>query len=98
SPRLAALGCTVIDVPMDNVGTNPFNDLVLVGRFLRLLSRTRPQAMLNYTIKPVIYGGLASRLLDIPYVTTITGLGIVFARTTWLTRLVRQMYRVSQAS
>lgn len=96
--KLATLGCEVVELPMARFSTSITHDGVLFCRLLRILQRFRPAVFLTYTIKPVIYGGLASRILRIPYVTTITGLGAAFSDNSPLTRLVHQMYRISQKS
>src|ERR687889_779440 len=63
SPRLAELGCRYVPLPMQNQGTSPIADLVLFGRFWRLLRRERPDVFLGYTIKPNVYGSLAAHAL-----------------------------------
>jgi len=93
APRLAELGCRFVALPMDNKGTHPGRDLALFFRFLNLLRRERPDVFLGYTVKPNIYGSLAAHVLGIPVVNNIAGLGAVFIRGSWLTRLVRLLYK-----
>lgn len=93
--RLAELGCRFVALPMDNKGTHPGRDLLLFFRFLKLLRRERPDVFLGYTVKPNIYGSLAAHVLGIPVVNNIAGLGVVFNSDNWLTRLVRQLYKVA---
>jgi glycosyltransferase involved in cell wall biosynthesis len=93
--RLAELGCRFVALPMDNKGTHPGRDLLLFFRFLNLLRRERPDMFLGYTVKPNIYGSLAAHVLGIPVVNNIAGLGAVFIRNNWLTRLVRQLYKTA---
>lgn len=93
--RLAALGCRFEALPMDNKGTHPGRDLLLLFRFLRLLRKERPDVFLGYTVKPNIYGSLAAHVLGIPVVNNIAGLGAVFMRDNWLTRLVRLLYKTA---
>jgi len=94
--NLEALGCDFIPVRIDNKGTNPLRDSVLCGAYLGLFRRLRPFAVLSFTIKPVIYGGLACSILGVPYISVITGLGTAFIRDSWLTRIVERLYRFSQ--
>lgn len=96
SQRLRDLGCRVIDFAMDNKGSNPVRDVGLLLAYRRVYRQLRPSIVLHYTIKPVIYGALAARSLGIPYVSTITGLGTAFIRDGWLTRIVENLYRLSQ--
>ncbi len=93
--RLPRLGCRFIDMPMDNNGTHPGRDLALLLRYIRLLRAERPAVYLGYTVKPNVYGSLAAHLLGIPVINNIAGLGTVFIRRSLLTRLVRELYRLS---
>lgn len=93
--RLAALGCRFVALPMDNKGTHPGRDLLLFFRFLKLLRHERPHVFLGYTVKPNVYGSLAAHVLGIPVVNNIAGLGAVFIRDNWLTKLVRLLYKTA---
>jgi hypothetical protein len=94
-PRLAALGCRFVGLPMDNQGTHPGRDALLLFRFLRLFWRERPDVYLGYTVKPNVYGSLAARWLGVPVINNIAGLGAVFIKDGWLVRLVRGLYRAA---
>lgn len=96
SEKLAGMGCEVIGLPMDNKGTHPARDLRTLRDFHRVYRQARPEVALHFTIKPVIYGSLAARMLGIPVANTITGLGTAFLREGWLMRVVESLYRVSQ--
>lgn len=96
SEKLAGMGCEVIGLPMDNKGTHPVRDLRTLRDFHRVYRQVRPEVVLHFTIKPVIYGSLAARMLGIPVANTITGLGTAFLREGWLMRVVESLYRVSQ--
>lgn len=93
APRLAELGCRYVALPMDNKGTNPLKDSLLFFRFLRLFWRERPAVFLGYTIKPNVYGSLAAHLSGVKVINNIAGLGTAFIRDSWLTRLVRMLYK-----
>ena len=97
SDRLVEMGCAFVDMPMDNQGTHPGRDFLLGCRFLRVLRQVRPAVFLGYTVKPNVYGGLAAHCLGIPVINNIAGLGAVFIKRSWLTRLVRLLYRLALA-
>jgi glycosyltransferase involved in cell wall biosynthesis len=97
APRLEKLGCRYVPLPMDNKGTHPGRDMQLLWRFLRLLRHERPDVFLGYTVKPNIYGSLAAHALNIPVINNVAGLGAVFAKDSWLTSLVRLLYRLAFA-
>lgn len=94
-PRLLDLGCRYVPLTMDNKGTHPGRDLLLLWRFWRLLLKEHPAVFLGYTVKPNIYGSMAARSIGIPLVNNIAGLGTVFIRGGWLNRLVRFLYRLA---
>ena len=93
--HLAELGCRYVPLPMDNKGTHPGRDLFLLWQFFRLLREEKPAIYMGYTIKPNIYGSIAAHMLKVPVINTIEGLGAVFMHETWLTQLVRSLYRLS---
>ena len=95
SQRLAALGCNVIDLTIDNKGSNPLRDLETHQAFKRIYRQLRPDVALHYTIKPVIYGTLVAHREKIPIINTITGLGTAFLRKGWLMYIAEQLYRHS---
>lgn len=92
---LESEGIQYLDIYMDNKGISPLRDLRTMASFFNCYARYRFDLVLHYTIKPVIYGGLVARLLGIPVISTLTGLGTVFIRETLVTRLVRVLYRLS---
>lgn len=93
--RLEALGCTFIGMPMDNNGTHPGRDLALLMRYFRVLQSQKPLAYLGYTVKPNVYGSLAAHMLQIPVINNIAGLGTTFINSTFITRIVRALYKLS---
>ena len=95
APRLAELGCRFVALPMDNKGTHPARDFLLLLRFLKLLRREQPHVYLGYTIKPNVYGSCAAHVLDIAVVNNIAGLGATFIHNNWLTRFVRLLYKMA---
>jgi glycosyltransferase involved in cell wall biosynthesis len=95
--RIEALGVRYLALPMDNKGTHPLRDLRLLLAFVKLFRRERPELVISYTIKPVIYASVAARWSHVPAVSVATGLGTVFLRENLLTKLVEWLYRVSQS-
>lgn len=93
--KLPELGCRFVALPMDNRGTHPGRDLLLCWRFLRLFRRERPNIYLGYTVKPNVFGSLAARILGIPVINNIAGLGAVFINDGWVTKVVRALYRLA---
>lgn len=68
-------GCKFIDTDIDRRGKNPLKDINLLIKYLDIIKKIKPDVVLAYTAKPDIYGGLACRILNIPFIANITGLG-----------------------
>lgn len=92
--ELENCNCRVINTSIDRRGMNPLKDIRLFIFYLKLLHKEKPNMVLTYTIKPNIYGGLACRLLNIPYAVNITGLGTAFENRGMLRRIVIIMNKV----
>lgn len=76
---LREMGVEYCSIRMARAGMNPFADLATLVDMVQLMKRVRPDCMLAYTIKPVIYGGLAARLCGIKRVfSMVTGMGYAF--------------------
>ncbi|MGR3433963.1 MAG: glycosyltransferase family 4 protein [Shimia sp.] len=89
---LRAMGLTVRPLPMDPKGTAPHRDLALTGRILRALRRDRPEALLSWTIKNNVYGGLAARATGVPLLPNVTGLGTAFLAGGPMTRVAEALH------
>lgn len=72
-------GYIVHPIELQRVGMNPWKDLLCLIGLCRLLRKIKPDAVLAYTVKPVVYGLLAARLMAVPKrFALITGLGYAF--------------------
>lgn len=77
--KLLELGYFLHEVSMQRTGTNPVADLKTLGSMYSLIKKIKPDYVLSYTIKPVIYGTLAAWLAQVPHrYALITGLGYAF--------------------
>jgi glycosyltransferase involved in cell wall biosynthesis len=86
----------VIHVPIRHLhrdSVNPIRDLRLFMELFSLYKKYRPDLILHYTVKPNIYGGLAARLLRIPSVAVVTGLGYSLMHEGWINIVTRALYK-----
>lgn len=89
------VGCTFIETPIKRRGTNPFIDFMLLIKYWKIIVKFKPAVVLTYTIKPNIYGGFVCSILDIPYISNITGLGTAVENKGLLQRFILILYRLS---
>ena len=92
---LIEMGCKYEKVIMDSRGANPVKDLALTFELYRIYKRIRPDVILHFTIKPNIYGSFAARLLNIPAINNVCGLGTVFLKKGFVYKVAKLMYRLS---
>lgn len=88
-------GCKFVETNIDRRGTNPTTDFKLVLHYVQMIKRIKPDVVLTYTIKPNLYGGMACRQLNVPYITNITGLGSGFSKESMLKNFLSIMYKIS---
>ena len=79
--ELTAMGVRFISVPMDRAGTNPMRDLATLRALIRTIRREAPDICLAYTQKPIIYGGIATRIAggNTRFFAMVSGLGHVYS-------------------
>src|SRR5699024_9274189 len=93
--HLKEIGCEFIDLPLDRRGMNPVTDLKLLVNDYRIINKIKPDAVLTYTIKPNVYGGIVSRILKIPFFPNITGLGTAVEKESMLQKILINLYQVA---
>lgn len=74
---LENMGARPHSIELRRAGQNPMADLRYLCHMLALQRRVKPTLILNYTIKPNIWGSFAARLLGIPVYSMVTGLGYI---------------------
>jgi glycosyltransferase involved in cell wall biosynthesis len=96
--RLALPAARVLPLEIDRKGINPFRDALTVFSVLGAIKKIKPAACLFFTIKPIVYGGVACRIARIPYVSNVTGLGTAFIGRRWIRSVAVFLYRVGLRS
>lgn len=94
-PELKTLGAQFVNLPMKTHGTNPFADLKLLWCLIRLIKKVSPSVLLTFTTKPNIYGGMAGRIMSVPVINNIAGLGSVFIKGGWVVWVLTSLYRLA---
>jgi glycosyltransferase involved in cell wall biosynthesis len=94
------LGASYINYSVSRNGLNPVEDLKTFWSLRNIFKRQAPDIILAYTIKPIIWGGLASRFVPKGrFYALVTGLGFAFQRGSWkknlLIKLVAFLYKVA---
>ncbi|NWG91381.1 MAG: glycosyltransferase, partial [Parvularculaceae bacterium] len=99
--KLEEIGVHFRQIPMARTSLNPLADLRTLWSLVRIFRAERPDIVLAYTQKPIIYAGMAARLARrTRYFAMQSGLGFAFSeenRNEILRRLVAGLYRIGVA-
>ncbi|MGZ8191849.1 MAG: glycosyltransferase family 4 protein [Methylococcaceae bacterium] len=77
--KLLESGFKWIPFDFSNRSTNPFSEFAVILRLIRLYRKERPHLAHHFTIKCVLYGGIAARFTHgTSVVNAVTGLGHIF--------------------
>lgn len=95
SKEIKKEGWKFIDLNIDRRGKNIINDLKLFHSYYKIYKKEKPNYILQFTIKPNIYGTLAAKILGIPVINNVTGLGDVFSKDNLTSKIVKKLYKIS---
>lgn len=92
---LRTKGVEVRAVPIARSGMNPITDARLLIRYVRMLRSLRPAAYCGFTIKPNVYGAIASRIAGVPAIANVTGLATPYLSEGLVWAVAERLYRVA---
>jgi len=84
-------GLKIINIGSGNL--NPLKVLKYIYNLYRGLKKTEPDLCLTFSIRPAIWGNFITRILKIPTITNITGVGPLFTSKNLAYRTARFIYR-----
>lgn len=101
--KLTKIGVRYQSLPLSRTGLNPLQDLRSLWYFTRIFQSHRPDVVLSYTIKPIVYGSLGAKLAGVKTISSmITGCGSAFSSETLsqrlFSRLARSLYGLGLSS
>jgi glycosyltransferase involved in cell wall biosynthesis len=85
-------GIEFVPWKLEGRGTNPLSELFAIIGLFRALARLKPGLVIDYTIKPAMYGSLLSPLLGFHAIAVVTGLGLVFIEKGAKGALIKGLY------
>ena len=90
--KIKKLGAHYINLPVVRNGLNPLSDLKTLYSIIKNLRIEKPDYVLAYTIKPVIWGGIASKFFPkTKFIGMITGLGFAFGDGGFVRFIIRKI-------
>lgn len=92
--EIQAVGAETIPIEIERHGTNPLRDFALMLKYVKLIGKIKPSVVLTYTIKPNVYGGMASAIKRVPCIANITGLGTAVENGGLMQKLTLLLYKI----
>jgi len=97
--ELSKLGVDYKNIFLIRQGFNPFQDIKSIIILKKIIQREKPQLVLSYTIKPVIYGSIAAIISRVKNIySIITGIGYALYGESLtqkiIGKIVRTLYRI----
>lgn len=93
--KLIALGFQVHAITLDNSSVGIFTNLQYIFDLYKAYKYITPDVVLHNAVKPNIYGALVCRLLKIPVINNISGLGTIFLSNNISSKLGKLLYSIS---
>lgn len=93
--KICALGARLSVIPMNKTGTNIIKDLRYCNALKTFLKKEKPDVVLAYTVKPVIYGAIAAKKAGIKNMNCmITGAGYTFTAKSFKAKVMGMLVRI----
>jgi glycosyltransferase involved in cell wall biosynthesis len=92
SEDISRQGIHVHIIDIRRTSTRPLDELHCFISLLRLYRQLRPTLVHHIGLKPILYGGIAARMNNVPAaVNTLTGLGYLFTTRSLKARILKRM-------
>ena len=96
--ELDDMGINIISLKIDRKGKNIFKEINLLISIYKIIKKVKPDVILNFTIKPVIYCGLLNNFFNIPIISNMTGVGPYFFEKGFFNFFIKKLFKFSQKS
>ncbi|MFH2058532.1 MAG: glycosyltransferase family 4 protein [Pseudomonadota bacterium] len=97
--QLTEMGVRYQDIKINRTGMNPLQDFFTLIGLYQLFKKIKPDIVLCYTVKPVIYASIAAKIAGVKNIySMITGLGYAFIgkkiKNQIIGKIVQFLYRI----
>ena len=87
---LKSLGCEVVNYEISRKGLNPFAEVLTIKKIYEVIKPLDLDILQNFTAKPNIYGSIAGKKANIPFVcNAVTGLGSFYIDNSFKSKVVK---------
>ena len=101
--KINSYGAIAHDIPLKSSLISPVNDILLLIRLSKLFLQIKPDIVLSYNIKPVVFGTLVARIFRVKKIyAIITGVGFYFTdqknksfKKIFIKKIITVLYKIS---
>ncbi len=94
--KLQKMGCVFHSISLERRGVKIISEFYLLLKIYLIIRKISPDVIFNFTIKPIIYGSLVSRILKIRTLNTLDGLGASYEINIFKRGILNFMLNLSQ--
>ena len=88
--NIKELGVHFVHIPLNKNGLSAIADIKYMLDLRKVFRKEKPDIILGYTIKPIIYGAVAAKLAGVKNINSmVTGVGYIFTAKTIKARAIR---------
>lgn len=84
-----------VNISINRKGLNPLDDLKYIFELYSIYKREKADFIFHFTIKPNIYGTIVAKLVGSKSINTINGLGSAIIKNSFLSKILKLMYKFS---
>ena len=85
--------CKLIDVKYNPLNTSLLEEIKVFFRFYKYCKKIKPNIIFVFHMKPIIYLGIISKLLNIKIINTIAGSGRIFNKNTIFNSILKYVFK-----
>ena len=87
--KLIKLGCKYVSLEFNSKSLSLFSNFLLIIKYYQIFKKYNVNVFFGFTIKPNIFGSIVARILGVPTINNITGLGTTFLRSNFLVFFIK---------
>ena len=94
--KLKQLGFKCESLKINSSSTGFISNFKILYNLYRIYKKINPDIALHNAAKPNIYGAIVCRILNVPVINNISGLGTLFLNNKLTSKIGRYLYKISQ--
>lgn len=94
--RLKNLGAKIKEIKIISKSTNPLNEIKLLFELKKLFINYRPNIVINFTIKPILYSSFLLNDPKVKVINTLDGFGLSLTKNFFFKKLIFFFFKISQ--